>query len=108
MCLEGDIASSVGKLFRDVLEECYGKTIIEALNFQFKWETGLDIFAALWENPHLFYEGLKRILGDGADVVLKMFAEKIGGDFEKLIKLMESENEGSKEKIRGIFRQIFK
>jgi len=101
MYLEGDIARSVGRVLRDVLEECFGGAIIEALNFQFKRETSLDMFVALWEDPHLFYEGLREILGDGTDVVLKMFAEKIRGDFEKLIKLMKSGNEGSKEKLRG-------
>ena len=37
-----------------------------------------------------------------------MFAEKIGEDFEKLIKLMSRGNEGSKEKLHEIFRQALK
>jgi len=51
MHLEGDIASSVRKVFRDVLEECFGGTIIEALNFQFKRGTSMDMFTALCEDP---------------------------------------------------------
>lgn len=108
MYLEGDIAGSVGKAFRNTLQECFGGTIIEALNFQFKRETGLDMFAALWEDPHIFYEELRNILGDGTDVILKMFAEKIGENFEKIVKLMESRNEESKGEIRGILKQTFK
>jgi len=65
----------------------------------------MDMFAVFLENPHV-YEKLKRILGDGTDIIIRMFIEKIWEN-SKFIEPMKSEDKESEEKMRGIFRHIF-
>jgi len=54
------------------------------------------------KNPHI-YEGLKGILCNETNVIIRMLAERIREKSEKLIEPMRSEDKESREKTCGMF-----
>ena len=107
------ILRDVAKASRQAMISLLGEPITDAVLFHLKRNLERNPFEVLWENPKVFYNGLREIFGQEGCKVLVMglaeiLAEKSGIDLNPrgLVKLMDSEDSRSVKELQKILKEI--
>lgn len=106
------VISVLRSMFTDVVSmslcESAGETIIFVLRNRLRG----DPFEVFWERPKAVYEELKRIFGDGTDVLINLwiraFRQKVevNVDPEKFMRLFKNSDPKCVEEIRRMLRKL--
>ncbi|MCD6504309.1 hypothetical protein J7K52_02925 [Candidatus Bathyarchaeota archaeon] len=107
------ILRGVAKASRQAMISLLGEPIADAVLFHLKRNLESNPFEVLWENPKVFYNGLREIFGQEGGKVLVMglagvLAEKFSIDLNpgELVKLMDSEDSRSVKELQKILKEI--
>jgi hypothetical protein len=60
------------KIFEEATAASLGATFHVIISFHLKQKFGKDPYELLMENPKIFYNGLKEVLGEGAEAVINL------------------------------------
>jgi hypothetical protein len=60
------------KIFAEATAASLGATFHVIISFHLKQKFGKDPYELLMENPKIFYNGLKEVLGEGAEAVINL------------------------------------
>lgn len=102
----------LGVVFSEILRSSLGRAASEVILFLLRRELGRDPFEVLWENPKTFYRGMEKILGIGAEVLIKLLVSRINSELglsmsaERFLELVQSSNKSSVEEIRSFLAKI--
>jgi hypothetical protein len=109
----GSLSGTVQRIFSEATTEAMGSTFQAiVISFQLKQKFGKDPYAVLIGDPEAFYNGLREILGTGADVVLSLvgvlLSKRYGANrsAEEFLALFTRSDSQSKHELKEIFRRI--
>jgi len=109
----GSLSGTVQKIFSEATTESMGSTFQAiVISFQLKQNFGKDPYDVLLDDPETFYNGLREILGAGADTVLSLvgtfLSKRYGSNrsAEEFLALFASGDSQSKHELKEIFRRI--
>jgi hypothetical protein len=100
------------KLFEEVTAASLGATFHVIISFHLKQKFGKDPYEVLIENPKIFYNGLKEVLGEGAEAVIKLIGTYITTKYdihctvEEFTRLFTRNGKLSTQKLSEIFATI--
>jgi len=105
----GDVREAVRGLFRSIL----GETGTSVFEFNLTRILGRDPFELFYEDPPLFYEGLKKMFTAGADAILRLIGNVlINGSgltnvtIEDFLNFMERGDPEAKAKLREMLLEF--
>lgn len=68
-----DLLSRVAqRIFEEATTSSLGSTFNIIISFHLKQKFSKDPYNVLLDNPKMFYDGLKEVLGEGAEAVIKL------------------------------------
>jgi len=109
----GSLSGTVKRIFNEATTESMGSTFQAiVISFQLKQKFGKDPYEVLIDDPKAFYNGLREVSGDGADMVLSLlgtFLSKrygVSRSAEEFLVLFASGDSQSKHELKEIFRRI--
>jgi hypothetical protein len=109
----GSLSGTVQKIFNEATTESMGSTFQAiVISFQLKQKFGKDPYDVLMDDPKAFYNGLKEVSGDGADMVLSLlgtFLSKrygVSRSADEFLALFTSGDSQSKHELKKIFKKI--
>lgn len=76
-----DMVENLRKTFEEAMGESLGVSAKEAIIFYLRERIGEDPFKALLEDHATFYRELERIFGNGATILIKLFADELNKKF---------------------------
>ncbi|MEM4701287.1 MAG: hypothetical protein QXZ51_03980 [Candidatus Bathyarchaeia archaeon] len=100
------------EMFNDVVSVSLSESAAETIIFVLRSRLGGDPFEVLWERPRAVYEELKRVFGDGTDVLIglwvKAFKRRAETDVdpEKFLQLLQQGSSESVKEIRQMLREL--
>ena len=100
------------KTFEEATSSSLGPTFHVIISFHLKQRFGKDPYEVMIVKPHLFYEGLKEVLGEGADAVIALAGTylvakySINCTIEEFTKMFIEKDNTSTEKLSAIFRTV--
>jgi hypothetical protein len=107
------LSGTVQKMFSAATTESMGLTFQAIIiSFQLKQKFGKDPYDVLLDDPETFYNGLREILGVGADTVLSLvgtFLSKrygVSRSAEEFLALFTRSDSQSKHELKELFRRI--
>ena len=109
----GSLSGTVQKIFSEATTESMGSTFQAiVISFQLKQNFGKDPYDVLLDEPETFYNGLREIVGAGADTVLSLvgtFLSKrygVSRSAEEFLALFTRSNSQSKHELKELFKKI--
>jgi len=109
----GSLSGTVQKIFSEATTESMGSTFQAiVISFQLKQNFGKDPYDVLLDEPKAFYNGLREILGAGADTVLILvgtFLSKrygVSRSAEEFLALFTRSDSQSKHELKELFKRI--
>lgn len=109
----GSLSGTVQKIFGEATTEAMGSTFQAIIiSFQLKQKFGKDPYDVLIDDPEAFYNGLREVSGDGADVVLSLVGTLLSKRYgsnrsaEEFLALFTRGDSESKHELEEIFRRI--
>jgi hypothetical protein len=109
----GSLSGTVQRIFSEATTESIGSTFQALIiSFQLKQKLGKDPYDVLLDDPKAFYNGLREILGTGADVVLSLvgtfLSKRYGSNHsaEEFLVLFTRGDSQSKHELKELFRRI--
>lgn len=100
------------EIFSDVVSASLSESAVETIIFVLRNRLGGDPFEVLWERPKAVYEELKKVFGDGTDVLIglwvKAFKRRTETDVdpEKFLQLLRQGGSESVKEIRRMLREL--
>jgi hypothetical protein len=100
------------KSFEEATEASLGATFHTIIAFHLTQKFGKDPYEVLIANPHLFYEGLKEILGEGAEAVVTLAGTYLGAKYkiaftsQEFTTMFTENNDASTQNLSAIFRTV--
>ena len=109
----GSLSGTVQKIFGEATTESMGSTFQAIIiSFQLKQKFGKDPYDVLLDDPVTFYNGLREILGAGADTVLSLVGSLLSKRYgvsrsaEEFLVLFTRSDSRSKHELKELFRRI--
>ena len=109
----GSLSGTVQKIFGEATTESIGSTFQAiVISFQLKQKFGKDPYDVLLDDPVTFYNGLREILGVGADTVLILVGSLLSKRYgvsrsaEEFLVLFTRSDSRSKHELNELFRRI--
>jgi hypothetical protein len=109
----GSLSGTVQRIFNEATTESMGSTFQAiVISFQLKQKFGKDPYEVLIDDPKAFYNGLREIVGAGADTVLSLvgtFLSKrygVNRSAEEFLALFTRGDSQSKHELKELFRKI--
>ena len=109
----GFLSGTVQKIFSEATTEAMGSTFQAIIiSFQLKQKFGKDPYDVLLDDPVTFYNGLREILGAGADTVLILVGSLLSKRYgvnrsaEEFLVLFTRSDSRSKHELKELFRRI--
>ncbi len=107
------LSGTVQKMFSAATTESMGSTFQAIIiSFQLKQKFGKDPYDVLLDDPETFYNGLREILGAGADTVLSLVGTLLSKRYgvshsaEEFLALFTRSDSQSKHELKELFRRI--
>lgn len=100
------------EICKRILYSLLGESACLAILFYLRRGLGRDPFEAFWDDPKAFYRELEKVLGVGADLLVKLLVSRINSDYgsnmspERFLELMRSSDQYSVEEIRLFLMRI--
>jgi len=109
----GSLSGTVQKIFSEATTESMGSTFQAiVISFQLKQNFGKDPYDVLLDDPETFYNGLREIVGAGADTVLSLVGSLLSKRYgvsrsaEEFLALFTRSDSQSKHELKELFRRI--
>lgn len=109
----GSLSGTVQRIFGEATTEAMGSTFQAIIiSFHLKQKFGKDPYDVLIDDPQAFYNGLREILGTGADTVLSLVGTLLSKRYgsnrsaEEFLVLFTRSDSQSKHELKEIFRRI--
>jgi hypothetical protein len=109
----GSLSGTVQKIFGEATTESMGSTFQAIIiSFHLKQKFGKDPCEVLIDDPKAFYNGLREVSGDGADVVLSLVGALLSKRYgvnrsaEEFLALFTRGDSQSKHELKEIFGRI--
>jgi hypothetical protein len=109
----GSLSGTVQKIFDEATTESMGPAFQAIIIFfHLKQKFGEDPYDVLMDDPEAFYNGLREILGTGADLVLSLVGTLLSKRYgsnrsaEEFLVLFTRSDSRSKHELKEIFRRI--
>jgi hypothetical protein len=109
----GSLSGTVQKIFSEATTESIGSTFQAiVISFQLRQKFGKDPYDVLLDDPVTFYDGLREILGAGADTVLILVGSLLSKRYgvsrsaEEFLVLFTRSDSQSKHELKELFRRI--
>jgi len=110
---QGSLSGTVQRIFGEATTESMGSTFQAIIiSFQLKQRFGKDPYEVLLDDPEAFYNGLRDILGAGADTVLSLVGTLLSKRYgtsrsaEEFLVLFTRSDSQSKHELKELFRRI--
>jgi hypothetical protein len=107
------LSGTVQKIFGEATTESMGSTFQAIIiSFHLKQKFGKDPYDVLLDDPEAFYNGLREILGTGADTVLSLVGTLLSKRYganrsaEEFLALFTRSDSQSKHEPKELFRRI--
>jgi hypothetical protein len=100
------------KIFEEATAASLGSTFHIIISFHLKRVFDKDPYEVFMENPKTFYDGLREVLGEGADAVINLVGTVLTAKYrvnctsEEFVKLFVESSPLSAQKLSEIFRSI--
>jgi hypothetical protein len=100
------------KIFEEATAASLGGTFNVIISFHLKQKFGKDPYEVLIDNPRTFNDGLKEVLGEGAEAVINLVGTFLTIKYdvdctaEEFVKLFVESSPLSARKLSEIFRSI--
>ena len=100
------------KIFEEATAASLGGTFNVIISFHLKQKFGKDPYEVLIDNPKTFNDGLKEVLGEGAEAVINLVGTFLTIKYdvdctaEEFVKLFVESSPLSARKLSEIFRSI--
>jgi hypothetical protein len=100
------------KVFEEATASSLGSTFHIIISFHLKQKFGRDPYEILIENPKVFYNGLREVLGAGAEAVMNLVGTyltvKYNTDFtvEEFTRLFTKDGETQRLRLSEIFENV--
>jgi hypothetical protein len=109
----GPLSWTVQEIFSEATTEAMGSTFQSIIiSFHLKQKFGKDPYDVLMDDPEAFYNGLREVSGDGADVVLSLVGVLLSKRYgvsrsaDEFLALFTRGDSQSKHELKEIFRRI--
>jgi len=109
----GSLSGTVQRIVSEATTEAMGSTFQAIIiSFQLKQKFGKDPYDVLLDDPVTFYNGLREILGAGADTVLILVGSLLSKRYgvnrsaEEFLALFTRSDSQSKHELKELFRKI--
>jgi hypothetical protein len=102
----------VRKIFEEATAASLGSTFNVIISFHLKQKFGKDPYEVLIDNPRTFNDGLKEVLGEGAEAVINLVGTFLTIKYdvdctaEEFIGLFTKDSASSTQKLSEIFGTI--
>jgi hypothetical protein len=100
------------KIFEEATTSSLGSTFHIIISFHLKQKFSKDPYNVLLDNPKMFYDGLKEVLGEGAEAVIKLVGNylilKYNTDCtaEQFVELFQKDGNQSTQRLAEILQTI--
>jgi hypothetical protein len=100
------------KSFEEATATSLGATFHVIISFHLKKKFGKDPYEVLIEDPHLFYEGLKEVLDEGAKSVIALAGTylvakyKINCTVDEFTDIFTETGPAAHQKLSALFRTV--
>ncbi|MEM3704280.1 MAG: hypothetical protein QXX79_07695 [Candidatus Bathyarchaeia archaeon] len=100
------------RMFTDVVSTSLCESAGESIVFVLRNKLGGDPFEALWEHPKAVYDELKKIFGDGTNVLInlwvKAFKKRVetNVDPEEFLRFLQRDDPESVEEVRRMLKEL--
>jgi hypothetical protein len=102
------------KVFEDATVTSLGSTFHLIICFHLKNKFGKDPYEILLDDPKIFYNGLREILGEGAEAIISLVGTFITVKYktsctaDEFTKLFTKSSEASKQQLSQMFTDLIK
>jgi len=102
------------KIFEEATASSLGSTFHIIISFHLKQKFGKDPYEILLGDPKCFYNGLKEVLGEGAEAVINLVGTYITAKYnvncaaEEFVKLFTRNGRSSAQKLLDVFKAIIR
>ena len=111
----GSLSGTVQKIFGEATTEAMGSTFQAIIiSFHLKQKFGKDPYEILLGDPKCFYNGLREVLGEGAEAVINLVGTYITAKYnvnctaEEFVKLFTRNGRSSAQKLLDVFKAIIR
>lgn len=110
--LTHSVIETLNEICKRILYSMLGESACLAILFFLRKGLSRDPFEVFWDDPKAFYSELKKVLGAGADLLIKLLVSRINSDFglnmnpERFLELMHNGDQSSIEEIRAFLIRI--
>ncbi len=100
------------KIFEEATATSLGSTFHVIISFHLKQKFCKDPYEVLVDNPKLFYNGLREVLGEGAEAIISLVGTYLTVKYdtnctaEEFVRLFTRNGKPTKERLQEIFRNI--
>jgi hypothetical protein len=100
------------KSFEEATGASLGATFHIIIEFHLKQKFGKDPYEVLIKNPTAFYEGLKEVLGEGAEAVISLAGTYLAAKYkiycsvDEFIGIFTKNSSGGAEQLAEIFKNV--
>lgn len=108
------VAKVTRKIFEEATASSLGSTFHLIISFHLKKKFGKDPYEILIDDPKIFYNGLREILGEGAEAIISLVGTFITVKYrtsctaDEFTKLFTRSSEASKQQLTQIFTDLIK
>jgi hypothetical protein len=102
------------RMFSDLVSLSLCESAVDSIVFVLRNRLGGDPFEVFWENPKFVYDELRRIFGDGTNVLINMwvkaFRQRATSNVnpEEFLRHLQSNDPRSIEKVRSMLKELAK
>ncbi|MCS7114730.1 MAG: hypothetical protein N0A00_04955 [Candidatus Bathyarchaeota archaeon] len=96
-------------MFSDVVSTSLSESAVETIIFVLRNKVGGDPFEVFWEHPKVVYEELRKIFGDGTDVLINLWVKAFKQKAESNVdpeKFIRSLQRGDLESVKEVRRML--
>jgi len=100
------------KIFEEATAASLGSTFHIIISFHLKQKFGKDPYEVLIDNPRAFYNGLREVLGEGAEAIISLVGTYLTVKYdtnctaEEFVRLFTRNGKPTKERLQEMFRNI--
>ncbi len=100
------------KIFEEATATSLGSTFHVIISFHLRQKFGKDPYEVLVDNPRAFYNGLREVLGEGAEAIISLVGTYLTVKYdtncttEEFVRLFTRNGKPTKERLQEIFRNI--